>query len=197
MIGIIGYGAGNIRSVRNALDRIGAESFVSSDTSELATADRLILPGVGSAKPAVERLRAAGLFEWVRSTRLPLLGVCLGMQMLHERSEEQSTDCLGFVPGTVRKFDDRAVRVPHTGWNRVDHNGTDRLFEGIPSGTHFYFVHSYFAPMGDYTIASSENGCVFSAAVGRDNVRGVQFHPEKSAEAGLRVLRNFVTTSGE
>ena len=196
MTGIIDYGAGNIRSVRNALDAIGAPSVVSRDIAELARADRLILPGVGSAGSAMSSLRNCGLEAWLGETRLPLLGICLGMQLLYEQSDEDRARCLELLPGSVEGFDGTAVKVPHVGWNQVEVTTCDRLFERIAQREYFYFVHSYRAPVDATTVAITEYGAPFAAAVARGNYRGVQFHPEKSGAVGLALLRNFVEGFG-
>ena len=190
-IGIIDYGAGNLRSVANALARIGVDRFISSDQKELETATKLILPGVGEARSAVAGLAERNLLEWLRHVPVPFLGICLGMQMLFERSTERDTTCLGIVQGVIRRFDaGHDLKVPHMGWNQVQ-PGTHPLFNGIPSGEHFYFVHSYFAPVTSETVGRCSYGVPFAAAVAIRNYCGVQFHPEKSGRAGLRILRNF------
>jgi glutamine amidotransferase len=192
MIGIIDYGAGNVRSVRNALERIGTELFVSDDIARLQEADKVILPGVGEARSTMNSLGRRGLLEWLSTLSRPFLGICIGMQILFDHSEERATPCLGIVPGRIRRFDAARVKIPHIGWNRVTLATTSPLFRNIGSGEFFYFVHSYHAPVVDATIAATEYGDEFSAAVQRDNFYGVQFHAEKSGIAGLQILRNFV-----
>ncbi|HVZ39918.1 MAG TPA: imidazole glycerol phosphate synthase subunit HisH [Candidatus Kapabacteria bacterium] len=193
MIGIIDYGSGNLGSVRNALDRLGAGSFVSSSPAELDRAEKLILPGVGAAGNAMRLIAASGLQEWLHRLEAPLLGICLGMQLMFEYSRENHTPCLGLVPGTVEPFAAPGLRTPHTGWNQVYPTADDPLFRDIAPGEYFYFVHSYYAAPGAATIATATYGAEFSAAVTRANSRGVQFHPEKSGPAGLRLLENFIS----
>ncbi|MDB5035026.1 MAG: imidazole glycerol phosphate synthase subunit HisH [Chlorobi bacterium] len=192
MIGIIDYGAANIRSVCNALERIGAGSFVSGDPAQLDRATRLILPGVGSAKSAIGMLRSRGLAEWIRLNGKPLLGICLGMQLLYEYSDEGSAPCLGMMKGTIHRFTGNDIKVPHIGWNTVRPTIPEPLFSGLEDGAYFYFVHSYFAAISPQTVAVTDHGGEFSSVVACGNIRGVQFHPEKSGPAGLRLLRNFI-----
>ena len=191
MIGIVDYGAGNIRSLGNALGRLGKEFFVSQNVHELQRADKLILPGVGEARSAIESLDRVGLLQWLTTVRVPFLGICIGMQILFEHSDERDTPCLGIVPGRVAKFDSAHFKVPHMGWNRVNFRGESPLFEGIRDGEYFYFVHSFGAPIVPDTIGATEYGGQFSSAVRHKNFYGVQFHAEKSGNAGLRLLRNF------
>ena len=192
MIGIINYGAGNIRSVSNALDGLGTAYFVSTKIDELRHADKLILPGVGEARSAMESLDRGGLVEWLRTVEVPFLGICIGMQILFERSTERDTTCLGVIPGIVSKFDASKGKVPHMGWNTVQVRGKSPLFNGIRNNEFFYFVHSYSAPVGPATIGLTEYHHPFSAAVQRGNFYGVQFHAEKSGRTGLRILQNFI-----
>lgn len=189
-IGLIRYGSGNLRSVENALRRLDVPTIVSDHPAELGLADKLIFPGVGEARSAMERLANAGLLSWLRTTTQPFLGICLGMQLLFDRSTERETDCLGVLPGTITKFS--AGKVPHMGWNSVEHTAEDPLWADVPSASYFYFVHSYFAPLGDFTVGRTEYGTPFSSAVRRGSRWGVQFHPEKSGTTGLQLLRNFV-----
>lgn len=191
MIGIVDYGAGNIRSLGNALERLGKQFFVSQDEQELRRAEKLILPGVGEARSAIESLDRIGLLKWLPTIRVPFLGICIGMQILFEHSDERDTACLGIVPGRVARFDDSSVKVPHMGWNGVRLNAPSPLFEGIRDGEFFYFVHSFGAPLTTGTIGVTEYGKEFSSAVQHNNFYGVQFHTEKSGIAGLQVLRNF------
>lgn len=192
MIGIIDYGSGNVRSVQNALERIGARSFYSGDPDVLAQASRLILPGVGSAGSAMRALRAAGLVEWLPTVRVPLLGICLGMQILFEHSSECDSRCLGIIPGGVERFGKSRGRVPHTGWNQVLSLVDSPLLRGLGDAPFLYFVHSYHVPIGPAAIGSTDYGGEFASAVNRDNYWGVQFHPEKSGATGLKLLQNFL-----
>ncbi|HAL54991.1 MAG TPA: imidazole glycerol phosphate synthase subunit HisH [Bacteroidetes bacterium] len=192
MIGIIDYGAGNIRSVGNALDRLGVEYFISSAISELERAEKLILPGVGEARSAMESLDRSGLIAWLKTVQVPFLGICIGMQILFEHSSERDTKCLGVVPGSIRRFSASQTKVPHMGWNQVTLANESNLFQGIRSDEFFYFVHSYFAPVTEHTIGVTAYGGSFSAAVQKGNYYGVQFHAEKSGNAGLQLLKNFI-----
>lgn len=192
MIGIVDYGAGNVRSVAHALELLGAEYFVSRSVPELSTADKLILPGVGEARSAMDTLRQDGLSEWLKTIDVSFLGICIGMQILFDHSDERETACLGVLSGRVRRFDEGSVKIPHMGWNRIAFHREDPLFRNVPDGEYFYFVHSFRAPIVDETLAVSEYGGEFSASVRKRNYRGVQFHVEKSGNAGLQVLRNFI-----
>jgi glutamine amidotransferase len=194
MIGIIDYGAGNIRSVSNALKRLDVPHFVSNDRNELDSANKLIFPGVGEARSAMDALARTGLPVWLKQVRVPFLGICLGMQLLFEHTTERATECLGIISGTNERFNsDRSIlKVPHMGWNQVKYDGDIPLFSGVPSGDNFYFVHSYYAPIAAATIGTTEYGVRFTSAVRQDNFYGVQFHPEKSGKAGLQLLKNFI-----
>jgi glutamine amidotransferase len=193
MIGIIEYGAGNIRSISNALDRLGTQHFVSNNSNVLCNASKLIFPGVGEARNAMESLRQSGLTEWLKDVTLPFLGICLGMQLLFEHTSERATDCLSIIAGVSLRFDTEhaPLKVPHMGWNQVHHTGSDGLFSGISQNEYFYFVHSYYAPVVPATIGTTEYGIPFTSAVRQNNYYGVQFHPEKSGKAGLLLLKNF------
>lgn len=193
-IGIIDYGAGNIRSVVNALKRLDVHYIVSSDQQELDTADKLILPGVGEARSAIESLYKVGLVSWLKETRVPFLGICLGMQILFDRSTERATDCLGIISGAIEHFSVSApnIKVPQIGWNQVEVVQENPLFTSIRSGEYFYFVHSYRASLVPETIGQTEYGKPFTSAVRKNNFYGVQFHPEKSSRAGLQMLKNFI-----
>lgn len=191
MIAIVKYNAGNVRSVKNALSRLGVEAVLTDEPAELASAEKVIFPGVGEAASAMRYLREKGLDATLKQLSQPFLGICLGMQLMCSHSEEGDTDCLGIFPEAVRKFPaDR--RIPHMGWNALlDLKGP--LLEGIPAGEDFYFVHSYYAALGDDTIATTDYILPFSAALQKDNFYAVQFHPEKSAKAGSRLLHNFLS----
>ncbi len=194
MIGIIDYGMGNLRSVLKAIEFLGGEGRVTARAEELDACEKLILPGVGSFGAGMENLRRGGLDEYVRrraAEGTPLLGICLGMQFLLEESEEEGLfQGLGLVKGRVVSFTEG--KIPHMGWNAVE-DMRGPLFDGIPSGTQFYFVHSYFADTAEeYTLGKTEYYRTFAAAVGKNNVFGVQFHPEKSGAAGLQLLRNYM-----
>ena len=194
MIGIINYGAGNIRSVSNALNRLSVPHFVSNDCDELNKADKLIFPGVGEARSAMDALVRTRLTDWLKEVTVPFLGICLGMQLLFEHTTERATDCLGIISGTNERFNSEKsqLKVPHMGWNQVQQNGKDPLFSGIISGENFYFVHSYYAPIVQVTIGTTDYDVQFTSAIHQKNYYGVQFHPEKSAKAGLQILKNFI-----
>lgn len=197
MTGVVDYGAGNLRSVERALACIGAAYFTSDRPQELARADRLVFPGVGEARAAMEVLAARGLDEaiaaFVRSGR-PLLGICIGAQVVLDASEERETPCLGLVAGKAVRFRTSPdLKVPHIGWNQVRQVAAHPLFAGIPDGACFYFVHSYYPRLADPGLAIGETdyGVRFASAFARGNLVAVQFHPEKSGSHGLRLLSNF------
>lgn len=192
-IAIIDHGAGNLVSVVNALTRIGEEPVIVTDPSQLEGADGLILPGVGATSPAMDQLVATGLDASLRTWQGPLLGICVGLQLLFDSSDEDGQPCLGLIGGIVEELD--AATLPHMGWNDVRHRD-DPLFAGIPSGEPFYFAHSY-APVpdrGDEIIATANYGGILVAAARSGNRVGVQFHPERSGPAGLHLLANFAAS---
>ncbi len=192
-VALVDAGGANIGSVRYALRRLGVEAELTADAEAICAADKVILPGVSTAATVMRRLRELDLVDTLRGLRQPLLGVCVGMQLLFERSEEDDTPCLGLLPGEVRRLPAGAgIRVPHMGWNRLRVRRADRLLAGFEDGDHAYFVHSYAAPPTDDCIASSDHGREFAAVVRRGNVVGAQFHPERSSVAGERLLRNFL-----
>jgi len=190
---LVDGGGTNIGSVRYALQRLGLDAEMSADAERILAATHVILPGVGAAGPGMKKLREAGLTEVLRGLRQPLLGVCLGMQLLYERSEEGDTECLGLLPGAVAHFPaGRRLRIPHMGWNLLRVERDDALLSDLGEEPHAYFVHSYAAPVTSATIASTEHGARFSAIVRQGNVCGMQFHPERSAAVGARLLQNFL-----
>lgn len=200
-VAIVNYGFGNIGSVRRALQELQAEPVVANAPADLAGADRIILPGVGAFNEAMACLHARGwvpaLAEHVRGAGTPLLGICLGMQLLAEHGEENAaTPGLGYITGRVRHLDALGctLRIPHVGWNEVRETGASRLFTGIPQATDFYFVHSFALEAGDpaHVSAVTSYGVTLTAAVESGCVFGTQFHPEKSSRAGRQVLRNFL-----
>jgi glutamine amidotransferase len=194
VIGIINYGAGNIRSVSNAFNRLRVQHFVSNDCNELNQADKLVFPGVGEARSAMDALVRAGLTDWLKEVTVPFLGICLGMQLLFEHTTERATDCLGIISGTNVRFNSEKsqLKVPHMGWNQVQQIGENPLFSGIKSGENFYFVHSYYAPIVQVTIGMTDYDVQFTSAIQQKNYYGVQFHPEKSGKTGLQLLKNFI-----
>ena len=193
-VALVDGGGTNIGSVSYALERLGASTRLTDDPAEILAADRVVLPGVGAAGAGMARLRAAGLEDLLGQVQAPLLGVCLGMQLLFDRSaEDGGTPTLGLVPGEVVPIPPApGVRVPHMGWNRLDDLVEDPLLTGITPGERAYFVHSYAAPVGPATLASTTHGTTFSAVV-RSGLRwGAQFHPERSGRVGALLLRNFL-----
>lgn len=193
---LIESGGANIGSVRYALERLGVAAKVGADAETIAKADRVILPGVGAAGAGMARLHELGLVEVVRGLRQPLLGICLGMQLLFESSEENDSECLGLLPGHVRRMSaGEGVRIPHMGWNALKRRRDDGLLAGIADGAQAYFVHGYAAPVTDDALATARHGEEFAAVVRRGNCWGAQFHPERSAMVGARMLENFLSGS--
>lgn len=192
MIAIVDYKMGNLRSVENALKRLGAEFTVTSDAAVIRSADRVLMPGVGNAAEAMENLRQAELVNVVRSLRRPVLGICVGMQVMCRHSEEGDVDCLNLFDAHVKRFMPAAdLKVPHMGWNTIG-NLESKLFKGIDGGEYVYFVHSYYPELCPDTIATSRHGVMFSAALKYENFYGTQFHPEKSGDVGERIIENFL-----
>lgn len=192
MIAIIDYKMGNLRSVENALKRLGAEFVVTADAEVIRRADRVLLPGVGNAAEAMENLRQANLVEIIRLLRRPVLGICVGMQVMCRHSEEGDAKCLGIFDAKVRRFEPTAEeKVPHMGWNSIG-NLESKLFKGINGGEMVYFVHSYYPELCPDTIATTRHGVMFSAALKYENFYGTQFHPEKSGDVGERIIANFL-----
>ncbi len=195
---VIDSGGANLASLLFALQRLGEKAEVSIDASRIRAASHVLLPGVGAAHDAMTRLRASGLDEVIPTLTQPLLGICLGMQLLFDASEEApagmpETCGLGVIPGKVARIPAAAgLPVPHMGWNQLQPLRVDALFDGVGAGEYVYFVHSYAAPVVPDTLATSDYGGRFSAAVKRGNFRGVQFHPERSAAVGARLLANFI-----
>lgn len=193
MIAVINYDMGNIRSVGNALDRAGADWSLTDDHEVIKRADKVILPGVGNDAEAMARLRQRNLCELIRSLRRPVLGICVGMQILCRDSEEGDAECLGIFDTHVRRFPDNdPVKIPHVGWNSI-HNMESKLFKNIKGGEYVYYVHSYYAGLCPDTIATTRYGStMFSAALKYENFYGTQFHPEKSGDVGEEIIRNFL-----
>jgi glutamine amidotransferase len=190
---LVDAGGTNIGSVRYALQRLGADAALTADAATIRAADKVILPGVGAAGPGMARLRELGLVELLRSLRQPVLGVCLGMQLLCAHSEEGDTECLGLIPTTVSRFAEApGMRVPHMGWNDLAIQQEHPLLAGLADGEQAYFVHSYAVPTGEWTLADCDYGGAFSAVVAHANFYGMQFHPERSAAVGAKLLRNFL-----
>lgn len=192
-VALIDGGGANLGSVMYALGRLGIAAELTTDAAVIAAAERVILPGVGTAAQVMGRLHELALVDTVRTLQAPLLGVCVGMQVLFEHSEEDDTPCLGLLPGRVEKLHaGPGVRVPHMGWNTLAPMRASPLLDGIGAGDQAYFVHSYAAHVGPDCIASSEHGRPLAAIVQRGRVAGAQFHPERSAATGARLLRNFI-----
>lgn len=192
MIAIVDYRMGNLRSVENALGRLGAEFCVTSDPAVIKAARKVLLPGVGDCAEAMHNLREAGLVDVIRGLRQPVLGICVGLQVLCRHSEEGDTDCIGLFDTDVRKFIPApGLKVPHMGWNSIG-NLDSKLFKGLDGGSFVYFVHSYRPDLCCDTIATSSHGGLFSAALKYENFYGTQFHPEKSGDVGEKILSNFL-----
>lgn len=192
---IVNTGCANISSVRFALERLGVEVTVSDDADVIQRADKVFLPGVGTAAAAMRSIREKALIPALQALTQPVLGVCLGMQLMVQSSDESrdgTIACLNLMPGEVKRLEANGLRLPHMGWNSITPAGDSALFKGIPAGTYFYFVHSFAVPDYAHTQAQCDYGQRFSAAIGRDNFLGVQFHPERSGEAGAQLLMNFV-----
>jgi imidazole glycerol-phosphate synthase subunit HisH len=192
-IAIIKYNAGNIQSVLYAMERLGVQAEVTDDTEKIRTADKVIFPGVGEASSAMQSLRESGLDKVIKDLKQPVFGICVGMQLLCTHSEENDTVCLGIVPVPVKKFlaTSGKIKIPQIGWNTI-YNLKSDLFKDIDEKSYIYNVHSYYAEDSDYTIAHCNYGLEYAAAVKKDNFYGVQFHTEKSAEIGDKILRNFI-----
>jgi glutamine amidotransferase len=195
-LAIIDSGGANIASLRAALARLGADSVVTSDPSTIQRATRVLLPGVGSAHNAMARLRGTGLDKLIPTLKQPLLGICLGMQILFDTSEEGPANGLAVIPGKVEKLQFApGLPVPHMGWNQLAQTKADPLLEGVSSLDYVYFVHGYAVPPNDATIATCTYGSSFTAVARRDNFCGTQFHPERSGVVGARILANFLKAS--
>lgn len=192
-LALIDAGGANLGSVSYALERLGVQATLVRDAAGLEGAERVILPGVGAAPEAMRRLHAQGLVEPLRRLQVPLLGICLGMQLLFERSEEGDVECLGLLPGVVRRLHPAlGIRVPHMGWNRLLPLRESALLDGLPPQPYAYFVHGYGAPVTPHTVAACDHGGLFTAVVQHGRHAGAQFHPERSADTGARILKNFL-----
>ena len=190
-VAIVKYNAGNVESVKNALNRLGIEPILTDDAEVLRAADRVIFPGVGEAWSAMNYLRAKNLDKVIGSLTQPVLGICLGMQLLCEFSDENETACLGILPYRVQRFDSENLKIPQMGWNNI-FDLKSRLFAGVAENSYVYFVHSFYVETGAETIAACDYGTKFSAAVNHRNFYAVQFHTEKSGAIGARILENFL-----
>jgi glutamine amidotransferase len=192
-LAIIKYNAGNIQSVLNALERLGVQAEVTDDAEKIKAADKIIFPGVGEASSAMASLKQNQLDQLIRELKQPVLGICVGMQLLCLNSEENNTNCLGIVPVHVKRFssDHAGLKVPQMGWNTI-YGLQSLLFKNITEHSYIYNVHSYYAEDSQYTIAKCDYGISYAAAIRKDNFYGVQFHTEKSAEAGDQIIKNFL-----
>ncbi len=195
-VAIIDSGGANILSLQAALGRLGTDSFVTTDADRIRRAPRVLLPGVGAAHDAMARLRAAGLAEVISALTQPLLGICLGMQLLFDRSEEGPANGLAVIPGDVGKLRSApGMPVPHMGWNQLNITRADPLLDGVNALDYVYFVHSYAVSPGEHTVATADYGAPLTAVTRRDNFCGTQFHPERSGAVGARILANFLKAS--
>ncbi|MNS36963.1 Imidazole glycerol phosphate synthase subunit HisH [compost metagenome] len=191
-IGIINYGAGNIFSLCSALDRLNISYKLINIVSDFDGCERYIIPGVGHATPAMKQLNDTGLVPLIKQTSKPVLGICLGMQLLSSFSEEGNTDLLDLVPIKTLRFTDESLKIPHMGWNSVFPIESETIFKNIDQGSYFYFVHSYYLEHSDkYSLATTNYGLTYASSIRKNNYFGVQFHPEKSGKAGEQLLTNF------
>ena len=187
---IIDYGAGNVKSVQFALERLGFKASCSNNAQEIMEADKVIFPGVGEAQSAMAEIRKFGLDEVIPNLKQPVLGICLGMQLMCRYSEENDTDCLGIFPVDVLKFQ-VDYKIPHIGWNQI-FGLKSHLLDQVQEKSYVYYVHSYYVPDNEFSIASTDYGLLYSGAIRKDNFYACQFHPEKSGDAGEQILRNFI-----
>ena len=187
---IIDYGAGNVKSVQFALERLGFKARCSNDAKEITEADKVIFPGVGEAQSAMAEIRKFGLDKVIPVLKQPVLGICLGMQLMCKYSEENDTDCLGIFPVDVLKFQ-VDYKIPHIGWNQI-FGLKSHLLDQVEENSYVYYVHSYYVPDNEFSIASTDYGLLYSGAIRKDNFYACQFHPEKSGDAGEQILRNFI-----
>lgn len=193
---IVDTGCANLSSVKFAVERLGFNATITDDITLIKAADKVIIPGVGSAKHAMNNIRAKGLVETLQKLTQPVLGFCLGMQLMTESSteggNETTIDCLGLIPTKVTPLESQGNRLPHMGWNTLTKVAEHPVLKGINVGDYFYFVHSFAAPISEYTLASCKYGTEFSAIIGKDNFVGCQFHPERSSDLGSKIIKNFL-----
>ena len=192
MIALIDYGAGNTASVANVLDELKYEYVITNHECDLLNASKIIFPGVGEASFAVKKLHMTNLFTMLRVNKKPMLGICLGMQLMCEKSKEGNVTGLGIFPINTEKFDDSKVKVPHMGWNQIKTSKPSKLFAGIKDQEYFYFANSFYVPVNEHTTSICNYEVDFTSSMEKDNYYGVQFHPEKSGQAGIQLIKNFV-----
>jgi glutamine amidotransferase len=192
MIALINYGAGNTASVSNILKDLNVDFILTNDQQKIVEADKIILPGVGEASSAMKRFIELKSVEILKSVSKPFLGICLGMQLLCESTEEGNSECLGIIPVKVKKFTQKNLKIPHMGWNTIRESKNDKLLTNISIDEYFYFAHSYFVPENEFTSSICNYGSDFSATLKYKNYYGVQFHPEKSASQGSKIIKNFL-----
>jgi glutamine amidotransferase len=192
MIAIINYGAGNLLSVKNTINDYTNDVIITNNLDDLEKAEKIILPGVGEASFAMNSLKKLNIVSFLQNTRKPVLGICLGLQLMCSFSEEGNVECLNIFPNIVKKFDDKHLKVPHMGWNQVSIIKNSLLLKDIENNSYFYFANSYYAEMNDYTVAKTSYQIDFSAILQKDNYFGIQFHPEKSSKIGSKIIRNFI-----
>ncbi|MEC7876973.1 MAG: imidazole glycerol phosphate synthase subunit HisH [Bacteroidota bacterium] len=191
-VAIVDYGVGNIKSIQHSLDRIGVNHTYTMDKEEIISAEKVVFPGVGDASYAMKQLKNQNLDKLIPNLKQPFLGICLGMQLMCNYSEEGDTSCLGIINTSVKKFNSNNNKIPQIGWNNIKNLKTD-LFKGITENEFMYFVHTYFVPKSTYTISESSYGLNYSSAINKDNFYGTQFHPEKSGLIGEKIIKNFIS----
>ena len=192
-VAIIDSGGANIASLLYAFERLDTQAVLTTDADVITSAERVVLPGVGAARDAMQRLQDANLVDVIRGLEQPVLGICLGMQLLCEASEEEDVECLGIVPGVAHKLDvTEGFAVPNMGWCATTFRGNHGLLNGVDDGSWFYYLHSYALPVSEYTLATARHSVEFSAMIGRENFVAAQFHPERSSSAGAALLMNFL-----
>jgi imidazole glycerol-phosphate synthase subunit HisH len=192
MIALIDYGAGNTASVSNILKELNADFILTNDKANIKDADKIILPGVGEASSATKRLMEFDLIDTLRFFNKPFLGICLGMQLLCKSTEEGNSECLRIIPVVVKRFNRKELKIPHMGWNSIKKINDDKLYNNISDDEYFYFAHSYFVPQNEFITSICNYGIDFSASLRHKNFYGVQFHPEKSAQQGIKIIKNFL-----
>ncbi|MCX6167783.1 MAG: imidazole glycerol phosphate synthase subunit HisH [Ignavibacteriales bacterium] len=192
MIALIDYGAGNTASVANVLDELNYEYIITNNECQISKSEKIIFPGVGEASSAIRNLHLTNLFTMLRVTKKPMLGICLGMQLLCDKSKEGDTSCLGIFSVTTEKFDETKIKVPNMGWNQIKYVKNSKLFTGIPEEEYFYFANSYYVPVNENTTSICNYGIDFCSSMEKENFYGVQFHPEKSGKMGIQLIKNFV-----